>query len=98
MNQLNFKIKIFFTQLIYYYLNYILRIECFELNHYGDKITIHAHVLQDIMTGLIYPARHKVADISLHTEDCIMCTICSSKCPRHATTSRWRVSTSSTHV
>ena len=41
----------------------------------------------------INPNRYKMADISLYAEDIVMCTVCCSKCSRHGTTSRRRVST-----
>lgn len=37
--------------------------------------------------------RYKMADISLYAEDIVMCTVCCSKCSRHGTTFRRRVST-----
>lgn len=51
--------------------------------------------MQTITTQSIFinPNRYKMADISLYAEDIVMCTVCCSKCSRHGTTSRRRVST-----
>lgn len=51
--------------------------------------------MQTITTQSIFinPNRYKMADISLYAEDIVMCTVCCSKCSRHGTTFRRRVST-----